>query len=235
MSAPYLELLPLAAALVAALGGSLHCAVMCGPLRLLSAGVKGAPWKYQLGRALAYGALGAAAGGLGFVLPWWALVALIVLGFALSVLRVEMFSGLRARLLRAGAASPFFLGLASGLLPCGLLHGWVAAAAASAHPLQGAALMLTLWLGSTPALELAPGLLRRPIAALRARHPRALTAVLLAAALVPLAMRIPAGVQAGHGHGLTRAVGEGAGAGKDGGAQVGGGAASLPEGHCHGQ
>lgn len=191
MSAPYLELLPLAAALIAALGGSLHCAMMCGPMRLLSIGVKGAPWKYQAGRALAYASLGAAAGGLGLVLPLWGLVLVIALGFVLSFLRVELFSGFRARLLRAGAASPFFLGLASGLLPCGLLHGWVAAAAASGHPLQGAALLLVLWAGSTPALELAPGILRKPIAKLKARHPRALAAVLLAAALVPLAMRVP--------------------------------------------
>lgn len=210
MSAPYLELLPLAAALVAALGGSLHCAVMCGPLRLLTIGVKGAPWKYQAGRALAYASLGAAAGGLGFVLPWWALAAVIAAGFALSVLRVELFPGFRARVLRAGASCPFFLGLASGLLPCGLLHGWVAAAAATAHPLQGAALLLVLWLGSTPALELAPGLLRKPLAKLKARHPRALTAVLLAAALLPLAMRIPAGGHAGHG--AKQEQGEGAGA-----------------------
>lgn len=191
MSALPLELLPLSAALIAALAGSLHCAGMCGPLRLLCSGVKGSPWKYQAGRGLAYGLLGAAAGGLGFVLPWWMLVAVIATGLALSLLRVELFSGLRHRLLRAGSAGPFFLGLASGLLPCGLLHGWVAAAAASGRPAQGAALLLVLWAGSTPALELAPGLLRKPLQAMRARHPRVLTAVLLAAALAPLAMRIP--------------------------------------------
>ncbi len=196
MSPPSLELLPFGAALAAALAGSLHCAAMCGPLRLLVAGVKGAPWKYQGGRFLGYGLMGAAAGGVGFVLPWWALVAVIALGLGLSIVRVEIFRGLRQRLLRAGSASPFLLGLASGLLPCGLLHGWVAAAAATGQPLHGAALLLILWAGSTPALELAPGILRKPLRALQLRYPKALTALLLAAALVPLAMRVPGSLHA---------------------------------------
>lgn len=194
MSALTTSLLPYLAALVAALGGSLHCAVMCGPLRLLSTQNPGSSWKYQAGRGLAYGILGCIAGGLGFVLPLWALLFVVGIGLLGSVLpspALPRWQKLRRRALLAGSASPFFLGLSSGLLPCGLLHGWVAAAAATAHPLSGAILLGLLWAGSLPALELGPAIFGKSLTGLNQRHPNLVKVALVLVALVPLFLRIP--------------------------------------------
>ncbi len=193
MSALTPEHLPYLAALAAALAGSLHCAGMCGPLRLLCAEVPGARWKYQLGRGMAYASLGALAGGIGFSLPLWVLLPLVVLGLAASFLNLPSLPGwttFRRHVQRLGSGSPFLLGLSSGLLPCGLLHGWLAAAAASGHPLRGALLLGMLWAGSLPALELGPLVLRRPLAALNRKFPVALKVLLVGIALLPLAMRL---------------------------------------------
>lgn len=194
MSGPISELLPYLAALAAALAGSLHCAGMCGPLRLLCTDVKGARWKYQTGRGVAYGSLGALAGGVGFVLPLWALLLLLALGLLGSILNlptIPAWGRFRRYLLQWGSNSPFLLGMSSGLLPCGLLHGWVAAAAATGHPLQGALLLSMLWAGSIPALELGPALLRSPLEKLRRKFPKSLKAALICIVLLPLAMRLP--------------------------------------------
>lgn len=197
MSAPTPELLTFAAllaAFAAALAGSLHCAGMCGPLRLLCADVKGARWKYQAGRGMAYALLGALAGGIGFVLPLWALLLLLSLGILGSFFQLPIIPAwavCRRYLLQLGSKSPFLLGLSSGLLPCGLLHGWVAAAAASGHPVHGALLLGMLWAGSFPALEIAPALLSTPLGKLQRRFPKSLKAGLICMALLPLAMRLP--------------------------------------------
>jgi len=141
---------------------------------------------YHLGRATTYAALGAAAAALaaGTIattgLRWLspallALAALFFLGYALVHL-----GWLRLRWLRSSAggetawsrsvgriARPLFarpvgwrgylLGLALGFLPCGLLYGAVAAAAASGQPLAGAFAMLAFTGGTVPVL-LAVGL-----------------------------------------------------------------------------
>ncbi len=189
---PTVEILSYLAALAAALAGSLHCAGMCGPLRLLCADAAGARWKYQAGRGLAYSMLGAFAGGVGFVLPLWALLLLFALGIAGTLLPLPVFPGwirLRQQLLKVGSTSPFFLGLTSGLLPCGLLHAWLAAAAAAGTPLKGAIILAMLWLGSLPALEAFPLFAKRPLAELTRRFPFALRLGLILLVILPIVAR----------------------------------------------
>jgi len=193
LSGPISDSLPYFAALSAAVAGSLHCAGMCGPLRLLCNNVSGARWKYQAGRGLAYALLGTIAGGVGFVLPLWALLTLVLIGGAGALLKLPSlpyWASLRKSLLRIGSTSPFLLGLSSGLLPCGLLHGWLVAAAATGRPEQGAILLSLLWVGSLPALETTPFVLGKPIGKLNRRFPRAVKLSLLAVALLPLALRL---------------------------------------------
>ncbi len=197
MSVPTPELLTLSAllaAFAAALAGSLHCAGMCGPLRLLCSDVKGARWKYQVGRGVAYGSLGALAGGAGYVLPLWILLLLLLLGLSGTLLNlpsVPIWTSSRRHLLQLGMNGPFLLGLSSGLLPCGLLHVWVAAAAATGQPLHGALLLGMLWAGSLPALEFGPALLKSPLEKIQRKFPKTLKAALVGIALLPLAMRLP--------------------------------------------
>lgn len=175
--------------MLAAVGASLHCVGMCGPLRVLAAGQAQARWLYQGGRLLTYFALGVGAGFLGAALPTWA--AFLFLGLAILASlpfwpSIGWITKVRARLLRAASGQPFFLGVASGLLPCGLLHLWVAAAAATASPAQGAMLLLILWAGTLPALELGVKLLQPLLAPLRRRFPHALPIVMILLALVPV-------------------------------------------------
>lgn len=135
---------------------------------------------YHLGRATTYAALGAAAGALaaGAIavtgLRWLsalllALAALFFLGYALNTLgwlrprrwQQRTSEGTWAR--RIGRlALPLFarpvgwrgylLGVALGLLPCGLLYGALAAAAATGQPLAAAFAMLAFTAGTVPAL-----------------------------------------------------------------------------------
>lgn len=182
----------LLAALAASLAGSLHCVGMCGPLRLFLPTGRSGALGYQAGRLAAYLALGAALGWLGWALPLWAVAALALAGFAAAFSRRSLpgMSTARARLLAAATARPWLLGLASGLLPCGMLHAWLLAAAATRSPLWGGALLLMLWLGTAPALEGASLALRGPVERARRRFPRAVPAVLLLLALLPLGLRI---------------------------------------------
>jgi uncharacterized protein len=85
----------LAAVLVASLVGSLHCAVMCGPLTALHHGAgRAAAWRgvalHQLGRAVGYAILGAGAGAAGKLVD--------LAGAALTVQRAAMIGAAGALL-----------------------------------------------------------------------------------------------------------------------------------------
>jgi sulfite exporter TauE/SafE len=205
LSAPELDFFSLASwglALLAAFGASFHCLGMCGPLRLLAHGGRGR-WQYQGGRLLSYLLLGFGAGALGASLSPLLLYPLLALTLALSLPGIPRFPAwekARARLLHAASASPLLLGFTSGLLPCGLLHLWVAAAGMSASAFHGAALLSILWIGTLPALELGPKLLAPLLQPLHRRFPRALPLILVLLALVPIWLRTqpfaPSGGQA---------------------------------------
>jgi len=138
----------------------------------------GALVPYHLGRMTTYAGLGAAAGALagGVIdltgLRWLSavllcLAALFFLGYA-----VRRLGGLLPWLSVGGegwwsrtigeAAKPLFgrpvgvrgyaLGVALGFLPCGLLYGAIAAAAARGGALTGALAMIAFALGTVPAL-----------------------------------------------------------------------------------
>jgi sulfite exporter TauE/SafE len=164
------------------ISGFTHCAGMCGPFVLMrvvgKAGAgesvlrrleRAALWRYHLGRGVTYTALGAAAASLtGAALDWagfrWMLVgilAAVALALVLSVVRGPMLpaqasgrlSGAIAVLAgRAGRLGDFPLGLALGLLPCGILYGALAAAASTGDALGGATAMGAFVLGTVPGL-----------------------------------------------------------------------------------
>ncbi|MEZ4314362.1 MAG: sulfite exporter TauE/SafE family protein [Polyangiaceae bacterium] len=171
-------------ALVMGILGSLHCAGMCGPLAVAgcskSRGVSGAPG-YFAGRLVAYATLGAVVGHLGkhafCILPMSTAqvvaVALTALPAAARGLSILLFrkppsdviplrkkptsrpwlSALASLLPRRGLA----LGLATGILPCGLLISAFAMAAATATPVLGAASMASFAVGSAPGLAIPLG------------------------------------------------------------------------------
>jgi sulfite exporter TauE/SafE len=167
-----------AAAFLAGLVTSLHCAGMCGPLACSLMPVRGersdthlVATTYQLARLAGYAALGALAGGLGRapltwltqpalrLLPW-----LLVFFFIALALRWDRFlprfaaagrliwriqAWMRGRSRLEAAAA---LGLATPLLPCGPLYFLVALALLSGSALRGVEFMLAFGLGTVPLL-----------------------------------------------------------------------------------
>jgi hypothetical protein len=159
-------------ALSAGVSGSVHCALMCGPLACASSGRSvslSALW--HVGRVAGYALVGAALGSLGSrtstllsgaatsVLPWVMAGGLIATALDLGKrLRpipivgdvVRLFAGV-ASLLGPGARA-LLMGLSTPLLPCGLLYGVFLAAWATSSAAAGAALMASFALGALPAL-----------------------------------------------------------------------------------
>jgi sulfite exporter TauE/SafE len=170
-----------AAALVAGLVTSLHCAGMCGPLACTLMPVRGdrsdaqtVTTVYHLSRLAAYSLLGALAGGVGAApltwisqgalrwLPWVFVIFFVALAlrwdrwlpklFALTRLTWKIQAWLRGRSRVEAAAA---MGFATPLLPCGPLYFLVALALLSGSALRGVEFMLAFGLGTVPLLWLA--------------------------------------------------------------------------------
>ncbi len=169
-----------AAAFVAGLITSLHCAGMCGPLACALMPVRrdqGDPSTistvYHLTRLTSYALLGAIAGGLGRMpltwvstsalrwLPW--VLVLFFVGMALRWDRWLPKSAMLGRFsLRLGGwirgrsriSAAAALGFATPLLPCGPLYFLLALALLSGSALRGVEFMLAFGLGTVPLLWL---------------------------------------------------------------------------------
>jgi hypothetical protein len=170
-----------AAAFVAGLVTSLHCAGMCGPLACSLMPVKGdrsdaqtVSSVYHGARLTSYALLGGLAGGLGRApltwvsqsalrwLPWVMVLFFVALALrwdrhlpklaALGRVTFRLQGWLRGRSRTEAAAA---LGFATPLLPCGPLYFLVALALLSGSALHGVEVMLAFGLGTVPLLWLA--------------------------------------------------------------------------------
>lgn len=170
-----------AAAFVAGLVTSLHCAGMCGPLACSLMPVRGdradaqtVSTVYHVSRLTSYTLLGALAGGVGRLpltwishsalrwLPWVTVVFFVALAlrwdrhipkFAfLGRFTLRLQGWLRGRSRTEAAAA---LGFATPLLPCGPLYFLIALATLSGSALRGVEFMLAFGLGTVPLLWLA--------------------------------------------------------------------------------
>jgi sulfite exporter TauE/SafE len=171
-----------AAAAALGVMSSAHCVAMCGPLVLLVSGPGEGTGARQLaraalyhsGRTTSYAILGAAAGGAGHLATSMGLgqtlavtfgVVLIVAALARTA-RVGRHA-LRAPLMPVVAAASrgarrlrtrfprlglYALGLANGLLPCGMVYAALALALTAESPGQAAAVMAAFGAATTPAL-----------------------------------------------------------------------------------
>ncbi|WP_199120430.1 sulfite exporter TauE/SafE family protein [Pedobacter sp. ASV28] len=157
--------------------GSLHCAVMCGPIML------GLPLQkqhlfenavqlflYQLGRITVYVFLGILVGALGNSLSIFANqeILSLVIGVLFVVFAVVQLSGLYVGGLRSyqlKLITPlsrlmgkvlrlrfwgFFAGLLNGLIPCGMVYLALTTALSNASAQSGAMFMLMFGLGTAP-------------------------------------------------------------------------------------
>lgn len=191
----------LGAAALAGFVGSPHCMGMCGGFAMAcGGGRRGVAW--HAGRLTTYGVLGGLAGAFGAALPgpsWVAAavstVLLIWFAGALAglvpepTLRIPGVSALAGRAARGNGFGPgYLLGLATGLLPCGLVYAALAIPVASGSPLVGALSMVAFGLGTAPALvAMTLGARRLVLRDLRFR--RALAAGVLILGLVSVGMR----------------------------------------------
>jgi hypothetical protein len=169
-----------AAAFVAGLVTSLHCAGMCGPLACVltpardeKADPQTVATVYHLARLGGYATLGAIAGAAGRLpdallggapakaLPWIVVLFLVAVAFRWEkrLPRFAFFTRLQWRLqqalrgrsrLRVAAV----MGAATPLLPCGPLYFLIALAALSGSALRGVEFMLAFGLGTVPLLWL---------------------------------------------------------------------------------
>ncbi len=156
-------------ALILGLGGSLHCAGMCGPLVLAIPG-KSVLTRvlYQLGRIMTYAVIGGITGAVGATLAlagwqrWLSIsagVVILIAGlmssrFATGLPAVRFVVRLKtifAKLLHhRSAAASLLLGSLNGLLPCGLVYVAAAGAAASGSVYGGIKYMLAFGLATWP-------------------------------------------------------------------------------------
>jgi uncharacterized protein len=146
-----------------ALTGGWHCAGMCGAIAALNKKPREI-FFYQGGRALSYLLLGSGSGLIGhqFYTTWNHsqnfLPSLIILLLGSLIIfwgnLGEKLSKILWKLIpqKKNKSHHFFLGLANGLLPCHVLYGFLAMAAASGSAFKGLAILFMLWLGSSPYL-----------------------------------------------------------------------------------
>jgi uncharacterized protein len=190
---------------IAGLTGSLHCLGMCGGLVTASCGQGQGVFRYQLGRLLGYLSLGIVASfaGQAMTFTWGPLISALLMGLTFiywgaqnfrrkhaSVPAPKIFGRWYKKLWGFSKARPFFLGLISILLPCGLLYGIVVSTLALSGLAQVSLSIFTFWLGTLPALVAAPTLLHKFIGPLRQQLPRAYGVGLILIGLLTISQRI---------------------------------------------
>jgi len=172
-------MLVLISALLLGLMGSFHCAGMCGPIAIaLPLHGNRLPQKiyggvlYNLGRTLTYGLMGAVFGllGQGVRMIGFQQKVSIIMGaiMIISVFFPSLFKNqygtekswiswvgkLKSAIARMFAirsfSSLFFIGLANGLLPCGLVYIAIAGAIGTGEVVYGSLYMLMFGLGTIP-------------------------------------------------------------------------------------
>lgn len=161
--------------------GSLHCAVMCGPLMLSLPLQQNSYLKsalqlllYQFGRILVYTLLGLFVGFIGNSFSVFANQQLLSLsiGIVLVVFTLLQFVGYYSKQLNAiqlSVVNPisrlmgklfglpfwgFFAGMLNGLIPCGMVYLALATALNTANMQSGAMFMLLFGIGTTPLMML---------------------------------------------------------------------------------
>ena len=179
------------AGLILGIGGSMHCAGMCGPLALALPSESGSFWPYasgrvlyNVGRVLTYVVLGLVAGlaGRGLVLAGAQRVVtigvgvLLLLSVVLPTALARVFPGcvlparITGRILtllsglmrRSSWSGLLVIGALNGLLPCGFVYVGLAAALTLGDVARGMLFMAGFGMGTIPVM-LAIGLAGRKI------------------------------------------------------------------------
>jgi sulfite exporter TauE/SafE len=157
-----------------------------------------------------YASLGAVAGTLGATLQQARVVGLVLAALFLFYFAARVAGllpevgvnlpgvgrAIKAARGMSGASGGFVLGASTALLPCGLVYAALALPVVAASPLQGAATMGMMWVGTLPAL-LGVALLGRRIPRANRAARYALAAALLVSGLYGLWQRAPSSADEG--------------------------------------
>lgn len=182
-------------ALALGLLSSLHCVGMCGPLLLA---LPSRSLLYHAGRILTYSCLGLLFGLLGrhIYLAGWQQTLSIVLGTAILLLfllhrlpvrlpRITLTQRLITRLWQSPSTPTFFLlGMANGLLPCGMVYLALAAALTRTSAAEATLFMACFGIGTLPLLAATQFLGRKIAPSLRSQLRRTLPIATVTIALL---------------------------------------------------
>ncbi len=221
--------------------GSGHCVAMCGGLVIATTRSRSDLIRYHLGRLGGYLSLGALGGALGSVSTQWAegmsWVAASLMAASFVFAGIQVWKGrslhlqfvsapLLSKLFKKAADRPLMTGSLSALLPCGWLHTFVLGAVATQSPLKGAAFLLVFWVGTLPALGLAPWLIEKFISPvilplIKKQSPKWAALLLIFVGVWSLGIKV---VPLTLNHTLSHSMIQGQATAQD---------ASSPEGSCH--
>lgn len=200
---------------LAGLGGSLHCVGMCGGLVTASCEKSPDIIRYQIGRLLGYLILGLSAGLLGSLIkienasPMIAMIPGLFIGLLFLYWGIQNLRGKKAELpmpkfmgkfysllwrklvfKNIGLSKPFFTGLISIFLPCGLLYGVVLGGVAIQHPIMAMISMFFFWLGTTPSMVMAPTLFQKILSPFKSSLPKTYAMSLILIGLMTVSFRV---------------------------------------------
>jgi sulfite exporter TauE/SafE len=204
---------------LAGLGGSLHCVGMCGGLVSASCSQTSDIFRYQIGRLLGYLALGALGAFTGQLIqfsnqPYISLISAIIIGLMFILWGIQSLLGKKQStgMLEQKASilygklwkrfvfqnktmtKSFFTGLVSIFLPCGLLYGVVISQAALAQTsgqfYQVFLSMGFFWLGTIPAMVLAPKIVQKILGPMRSKMPKVFAISLMLIGLSTISFRM---------------------------------------------
>lgn len=198
---------------VSGLLGSLHCVGMCGGLVASSCQSQKASLFYQFGRLMSYTLLGLFASSVASLLQyqtnnrWPSIIAGSFIGIMLVIWGLETWVGKRKDLPLPSFLSKFYfflfkllpsndilrsvsVGALSIFLPCGLLYGVVLSTAVTLSPIQGALALCTFWLGTLPAMLVAPVFFQKIIGPLKQKSPKLLASGLIVLGIATISYRV---------------------------------------------
>lgn len=205
------------ATFIAAIMGSLHCMGMCGGLVVActSSGDKSSNFFYQIGRLVSYSFLGLIAGFVGKsfnisnVPKWFSLIPAILIGFLFLSMGIGILKGKKldfklpkffeviqrkffrnALAVNSAKLKSFFVGLLSIMLPCGFLYGIVFTVMAFQQPLWGFLALITFWMGTLPAMGLAPNLINKFLRPLVAKKPMIVSFTFILIGILTMTIRV---------------------------------------------
>lgn len=200
---------------IAGLGGSLHCVGMCGGLVTATCQKSNEVVRYQFGRLLGYLILGFFAGMLGKMFtiqadnPKVTLIPGLLIGALFIFWGIQNYLGKKAEIplpklfnrlythlwmnyvqKNTSITKSFITGLLSIFLPCGLLYGVVLGVAAFEHSFYALLSMFFFWLGTVPAMVLAPSIVQKFLRPLKSKLPRTYAISLIIIGLMTITFRV---------------------------------------------